>query len=289
VQIRRLRWVAGSALCIAAAAIPAVTSAAGPFTCSGTFPSPGVLSGSYPNGVVVTGVCEVSAGQATVIGNIEVRAGGVLAAAFGRNFRSHTAGSSLHVTGGILALGGSTVILGCTPKAFVCLDGSGSSHETIDGGIDAEAALAVLAYNSTIGGDVQQRRGGGGVRCGRSGPFTRFGLNVYSTYQGDKIGGQFVINSLHSCFLAVASDRIKGTVKLISNKLANPDAIEVTSNHIGGNLVCFHNSHVWNSEGYHPTKAYPRLPERNTVSGVRAGQCSKATPTAAGQPGTGRF
>jgi hypothetical protein len=288
VQIRRLGGMA-VVLAAAAAALPAATPAAGPFSCSGTFSSPGVLAGSYPNGVIVRGVCEVSAGQAYVGRLIQVQPGGVLAAAFGRNFRTHAAGSSLHSTGGILALRGSTVILGCNPKQFVCLDGSGSSHETIEGGIDAEGALAVLVYGSTIGGDVQQRNGGGGSGCGRPGPFARFGIPVFSTYEGDTLSGQLVINSVHSCFLAVSHNRIKNTVKLIGNKLANPDAIEVTSNNIGGNLVCFHNSHVWDSEGYHPNKAYPRAPFPNRVGGSRAGQCVNATPTGAGQPGTGRF
>ena len=240
--------------------------------------------------MVVRGVCEVSAGYATVNGNIEVDPGGILAAAFGRNFRTHSLGSGLRVNGGILALAGSTVILGCTPKEFVCLDGTGSSHEVVTGDIEANSALGMLVYNSSIGGDVSQNGGGGGFRCARTGPFARFGDNVFSTYESDTISGVMKIDHVASCYLAIAKVHVGGSLSLIADHLANPDAIEVTSDRIGVNLICRHNSHVWDSEGYHPTKAYPRLPKPDRVGGAREGQCVLASPVASGQPsGPGPF
>lgn len=282
-------------VCLGLAALPGITSAAGPFTCTGSFTSPGVLAGSYGSGVVVKGVCEVSAGHATVTGNIQVDPGGVLAAAFGRNFRSHGIGSSLTVNGGILALSGSTVILGCNPKQFVCLDDHGakaslSSHETVTGGIQANSALAVLAYGSRIGGSVVQQGGGGGSRCTRTGVFARFGTSVYSAYMSDRIGGQLRISHVASCFMQISRVHVGGNVTLTANKLGNPDAIEVTYNKISGDLVCHGNSHVWDSEGYHSNRAYPRAYEPNKVSKARLGQCAKPTPTNQGQPApTGSF
>ena len=286
----RIFWISSLLACLGlAAATPAITSAAGPFTCAGSFTSPGVLSGSYSSGVVVKGVCEVSAGHATVTGNVQVDAGGVLAAAFGQDFRTHSAGSGLTVKGSILALSGSAVILGCNPKQFVCLDDHGakatlSSHELVTGGIQADSSLAVLVYGSSVGGDVVQRGGGGGYRCGQTGVFARFRTAVYSAYVSDRIGGQLHINHVASCFMQVSHVHVGGGVSLVSNRLANPDAIEVTYNTIRGDLVCYRNSHVWDSEGYHQNKAYPRAYEPNKVGKARLGQCAKATPTSKGQP-----
>jgi hypothetical protein len=77
------------------------TSAAGPYVCSGTFNNPGTLTGTYPNGVVVKGVCRVNAGKARVIGTLLVTKGSAFLAAFGRNDRTHRGDSSLTVHGDI--------------------------------------------------------------------------------------------------------------------------------------------------------------------------------------------
>ena len=53
---------AGVVLAVAVASAGANT-AASPHVCSGSFSSPGVLKGAYPNGVVVKGVCFVNDGQ----------------------------------------------------------------------------------------------------------------------------------------------------------------------------------------------------------------------------------
>jgi hypothetical protein len=85
------------------------------------------------------------------------------------------------------------------------------------------------------------------------------------------------------------------------NKLADPDGIEILSNHIHGNLACTKNGHpsgeppgtmpVWDSNETSMSGAiYPRALDRNHVHGKRLGQCKKAGPlTMGGPPAGGRF
>ena len=84
-------------------------------------------------------------------------------------------------------------------------------------------------------------------------------------------------------------NRIFGSAFFLDNKLADPDAIEINSNRIRGDLVCFRNSMVWDSADI-GEELFPRQPEPNTVGGQRAGQCVLNSPTSpTDPPGPGRF
>ena len=74
-------------------------SAAAPYTCSGSFDNPGVLSGTYSTNVVVSGAC-VTGGPTTVAGNVILLSGSVL---FADDF---TATGNLHVGSGATLVGG---------------------------------------------------------------------------------------------------------------------------------------------------------------------------------------
>ena len=70
----------------------------GGYTCAGTsLQSPGVLAGGSYASVVVKGYCVVNAGVAVVRGDLTVRPGGVLAAAFALNDRTGQGKSELIV------------------------------------------------------------------------------------------------------------------------------------------------------------------------------------------------
>ena len=97
-------------------------------------------------------------------------------------------------------------------------------------------------------------------------------------------------------------EKVGGSVAIDNNAMADPDAIEVFSNHIRKNLACSGNSHpaaasppgvqpVWDSGEIPQNGAiYPRRPQPNTVGGKRSGQCVKATPTTqGGASGPGAF
>src|SRR5262249_14741654 len=70
-------------------------------TCSGSFDSPGVLSGTYATNVVVEGFC-VTSGPTTVAGNVFLRPGSTLLA------DHFTATGNIHVGRGATLIGGPT-------------------------------------------------------------------------------------------------------------------------------------------------------------------------------------
>jgi hypothetical protein len=246
----------------------------GSFTCSGTLAAPGVLKGTHSS-VLVKGPCLVIAGPANVRHNLTILRGGFLNAAFG--------GSDLKVGGDIEVRAGGILVLGCEPFAFTCFNdpspqtgGTLSTHDSVGGNLVARDALMVLAHNNSIEGDVTQSGGGGGVNCSTFplGPPPN-GPVAYSTYEDNTIGGKASITGLRSCWLGFIRNSVGDNVNIISDQLADPDAIEINSNHIEGDLNCRGNSFVWDSSeaNFGQTGLWPRAQAPNTVGGERTGQC----------------
>jgi hypothetical protein len=266
-----------------------------PQVCTGTPESPGTLAGIYFGSVFVEGVCAVNAGQARVLGNLFVRPGSTLLAAFALNDETGSGSSSLNVLGNLQVQNGATLLLGCEAEHFPCLDDPNpeapalSSQDSVYGNLEEQQPLGVVVHNSIIFGNVLEHGGGGGSTCEPSGIFATFGSPAYSDYEDTGIHGNLDVVGLASCWLGVIRNHVGGSVRMIGNQLADPDAIEILSNQVGGNLMCLHNSQVWNSadEG---ESLYPRVPEPNTVGGKRFGQCVLASPATEGGPlGPGPF
>lgn len=267
-----------------------------PSSCSGSNESPGVLAGTYHSNVTVKGACVVRGESAVIDGNLTVSHGAVLAAAF--------ANSNLTVQGNLKVQRGAVLILGCGPEpGATCVDNpQGSSHGSVSGNLSAQQPLGVVVQASTIGGNVHQSGGGGGFNCSTRGPtvdgFYVFGgafiggFPVYSNYSaGSTVHGNLKVVGLNSCYLGVAHLHVGGNVHLINNQLADLDAAEILGNQISGNLLCQHNSQVWDSfEAVPAGPLFPRVPDPNTVSGHRVGQCVLASPETEGGPlGPGPF
>jgi hypothetical protein len=249
-------------------------SGKGAYTCSDTPAGPGVLMGTHSS-VLVKGACLVNSGRLAIVRhNLTILPGGVLNAAFG--------GSDLTVGGNIDVRAGGILVLGCEPFAFTCFNdpsqtgGTLSTHDTVGGNLVARGAMMVLAHNNSIKGDVNQSGGGGGVNC------TTFPLGpppngpvAYSTYEDNTIGGKASITGLQSCWLGFIRNKVDDSVSIINDKLADPDAIEINSNHIMGDLNCRGNSFVWDSSeaNFGQTALWPRKQAPNTVDGERTGQC----------------
>jgi hypothetical protein len=262
---------------------------------------PGVLAaGTYKSGVIVTGVCLVNDGPAKVLGTLQVRKGSVLGAAYGMN------SSSLTVQGNVKVGPGATVDLGCGAADSPCIDDPNPmaptliSNGKITGNLISTKPLGVIVHLSTIGGNVIETGGGGGLSCSLPGPFpfSLFKSPAYSAYESSTIKGNVEVSGLKTCWLGVDEDTVKGTVKLLKNDLADPDGIEVLADTIRKDLVCRKNIHpaavvaanpgtfpVWDSADQPPTfPEYPRTPKPNTVHGKRFGQCVRSTPTTLGGP-----
>jgi hypothetical protein len=280
------------------AAGPATTAGAavatGTATCSGTPSAPGVLTGTH-GAVVVKGACEVNAGAAVVNGDLTVSPGSVLLAAFALNDQTGTGTSSLTVKGNVLVRAGATLVMGCNPANFACLDDPNpnsptlSMHPTVGLDLRSNQPLGVVVHNFTVGGDVIQTGGGGGVNCKPQGIFKLFQSPVYSTYEVGTVGGDVRISSVHSCWMGVVELNVGNTVVMYRNRLADPDAIEILSNNITGNLICRGNSMTWDNGDIGP-HLFPRQPEPNTVGRNRKGQCVLSSPnTKTDKPGPGPF
>jgi hypothetical protein len=267
----------------------------GAHVCSGSASAPGVLVGSFGN-VEVSGVCFVNAGPARVRGNLTVLNDGALIAAFALNDQTGNGSSHLTVDGNLQVDAGATLLLGCLPSSFACIDDPNqssptlSSHDTIMGNLDTDAPLGVVVHNTWVGRDVSEDGGGGGFNCTPSGVFAAFGSPVYSAFEDSTIEGSLRIKNLTSCWLGVARVRLAGSFRLIDDQLADPDAIEIVENHLQGNLTCLGNSMVWDSAENPVTGFYPRIPQPNHVEGTRSGQCVLSSPTTKhGKPGPGKF
>ena len=257
------------------------------FTCTGTPTSPGPLpSGTYA-AVTVTGVCAVNDGQVVVTGDVTVNPGATLVAAFANNDVGGSGTSGLTVDGNIDIGSGGTLLLGCEAAHFACVDDPDqadptlNASETVKGNVVATDPLGVVVHLSTIGGDTTQSGGGGGVNCTPSGIFNLFGSPVYSDYEDNTIGGNLRIAGLNSCWLGGLRNKVGGSVSYTNNTLADPDANEILTSQIAGNLLCSGDSPPMEYGDSHGSP--------NVVGGFATGQCAFAVeqPNPAPVPGPG--
>jgi hypothetical protein len=252
---------------LAASAVGAVTTT----TCSGTLTAPGVLTGTFPGNVIVKGFCEVNAGQAVVTGNLTIAPGGGVVAAFALNDKTHSGFSSLTVKKNVVVGRAATLILGCEPNFFTCVDDNGKpptlqSRGTIGGSLLASAPLGVLVHNSTIAGLVTETGGGGGLSCTPTGIFKLFNSPVFSDYEDNILGDSVSVTQVHSCWLGLLRNTVFGTLTFSSNKMADPDANEVLHNYVNRSLTC---------QGNVPAVQYGDSGSSpNAVHGAATGQCS---------------
>ena len=288
---RRLGYAA--ALCLFAAGFSALAAAPagahGTDTCTGSlndFPAHvGVLSGIHAGNVQISGACVVNAGPTEVKGNLTVLPGSALLAAFGEtNFEPGSPASTLTVDGSVSVQNGGTLLLGCFATSFPCFDDpmSGPDHSPtlnsaakVGGNLMSTEPLGVIVHDGTVTGNVSENGGGGGLTCDPSGAFAAFGSPVYSDYEDSSVGGWMSISGLSSCWLGVARVHIGQSLTVTNDQLLDPDAIEILSNTIGGNLSCSGNRMVWDSADL-TNDLYPRVWLPNSVAGRRMGQCEKA-------------
>ena len=301
--LRRMAPVTAALIVLAiAGASAAVAPAAGPHICSGKFNTPGLLKGTYRNGVIVRGVCVVKTGKAHVLGTLTVTNGSALGAVFGHH------NSSLTITGNLVVDRGGTALLGCKVNpdgsGFPCVDDPNmkhptlTSHAVVTGSIVERSPLGVIVHNSAIGGSITESGGGGGLSCAppTSGVFAAIMSPVYSDYEDSTVGGNLSISGLSSCWLGLARVKVHSNLSVKNSVTGDFDGIEIVTNNIGKNLSCRGNSHpaggppgampVWDSAEANPnSKAiYPRISHPNRVGGKRSGQCVTASPVTLGGP-----
>ena len=92
-----------------------------------------------------------------------------------------------------------------------------------------------------------------------------FGGPYFMTIHDSVVGGKVIFRYVHSCWFGLIRTQVGGNVRIIGNRMGDPDAMEIITNTIGGNLACFNNvphAQVGDSGG---------LP--NIVGGQKRGEC----------------
>jgi hypothetical protein len=227
----------------------AATAHTGPYrdVCVGTPRDPGVVSGTYYDSLKIEGICYVNNDAAVIRANLVVSRNSALIAIWGN-------GPSLTVDHDLIVDHGATLVMGCERKVirifghksavFPCVNDphqsrpTYSSHDTVNGYLVAHDTLGVVVHNSSIGRNVAEIGGGGGLTCAPIGPFKLFGSPVYSDFEDNQVGGSLRIIGLRSCWLGALRNSVGANLTVQRNKMRDPDAMEINSNWVGKNISC---------------------------------------------------
>jgi len=149
--------------------------------------------------------------------------------------------------------------LGCSPGSI----GPGlpceekTTSDTVGRNIVADQPLTMYLDGDTIHGNVISIGGGPGVT---SSPYVNFPIKE------NVINGNLFIAGWQGTWFGVLRNTVQGNVIVANNAMADPDATEIVTNTIFGNLICLRNSPApqFGDSGGMP----------NTVYGHKIGQCT---------------
>jgi hypothetical protein len=221
----------------------------GPTTC---FAGP-VTPGSYVR-LAIAGNCSISAGKVVVLTDLVVQNGGSLDA---------ITPQQLVVKGNATVGEGAVFGFGCGPASTPSC--STPPDDRIRGTLTAVNPLALIVHSSSIFGAVSVTGGGGGLSCtpvpllGRMSP-------VFTTFEDSQLNGGLSVDSMQSCWFGVIRNMAGNNILVTNNTFGSPDANEIVSNSILGNLTCTGNSpqaQIGDSMG-----------GPNTVTGHKKGECA---------------
>jgi len=222
-----------------------------PLTCTGTAESPGTIAPGNYGPVAVIGFCVLPKGPVSITGSLTVTNGAALNA---------ITADDVTVWGNVVAGGHAILALGCSPTIGCPLTG-----DLVHGNLDGLGALAVDVHGTTIYGSVSLVNGGGGraaERCNNN-PFLE--EPDFSDLEDSTVYGTLTIDHLRSCWLGTLRVTVYGNMTVSNNTMGDPDAMEIVSNTVYGNLACVGNTpavHVGDSKG-----------RPNKVTGLKLGQC----------------
>lgn len=238
-----LLWVLPGASVAAAADIQS-------YTCNG-----GVIAPGTYDSVTVAGPCAIPAGTVTILDGLTVGSGGSLNAV--------SPAATVNISGGVLIERDGILILGCSPS-FPCAT---PTNDHVSGGIVADHPLALILHGDTIKGGISMWGGGGGVSCAPNPSLSAvLGMGpipAFSSFENNHIYGAVSVSGYESCWLGFLRNTTDGSVTFQNNILFDPDAVEIATNTVRGDLQCSGNSAVLLEEG-----------TPNVVSGRKLGQCS---------------
>lgn len=213
-------------------------------TCSGGSISPG-----HYDSIDVTGFCDVPSGIVSVRHDLTIEPDAGLNA---------IEAGTLLVYGNLNVDSGGILGLGCSPAVGCPF----TTHDAVNGTLNATGPAALIVHSATIG-SVSSEGGSVGVNCNFD---PNVGAPDYVTFEDNHIARGADISGYTGCWFGFIRNRVENGVTLDDNINADPDAMEVVSNTIFGDLSCFGNSpapHVGDSGG-----------RPNVVFGRKLGQCA---------------
>jgi hypothetical protein len=215
--------------------------------------------------VVVNGVCQVSAGPVTILGNLTVASTSDpstnptdLDATYALNDRAGDGSpTSIEVKGNIDVDSGGVLAFGCAPVFAPCSDDASLGLDSsVGGSVITSNAFSVSVDASTVGGRVTDTGGGGGTSCSAQNA---------SSFKYDVIGGGLTVTGLRTCHLSLFLNDVGGSIDLSGNRLADAGGDDVVQNVVRGSISCTSNEPA---AQFGQTAGSP-----NIVTGSAGGQC----------------
>jgi hypothetical protein len=207
-----------------------------------------IAPGQYDS-ITVTGFCTMPGGVINVRGDLTIAPGAGLDA---------ITAVTLRVDGNLNVGAGGILGLGCSPEAGC----SFTTHDSVNGTLNASQPADLLVHSAILG-SLSSVGGSAAVGCA---PNPATGGPDYSTFEDTQIARGATVTGYTGCWFGFIRNRVEGNVTLDNNTLADPDAMEVVTNTIFGNLECSGNSptpHIGDSGG-----------RFNVVFGAKLGQCA---------------
>ena len=206
-------------------------------------------AGTYRS-LTIAGNCTLTAkGTAHVKGNVVVR---------GHAFLNTLTTGTFNVDGNLSVRNDGIAGLGCNDEVGCPTE----SNDHIGGNLSGNGAWAVVVEQEHVGGNVSIIGGGRSMDCSSTG---LVGGPFFATVHDSTVGGNVVVRGVHTCWFGLIRTTVGGNVQVIGNRFADPDANEIVTNTIAGNLSCFNNvpaAQIGDSMG-----------SPNMVGGQKRGEC----------------
>ena len=248
------------------------------YDCAGGIVPPG----SYGS-MTISGVCNMPAGNVVIRRGLTIRPGALLDAVTPGDPTTGTPviPATVYVGGDVTVEAGASLLFGCSPN-ILCSNPPGISYDVIAGNLNAVRAQGVVVHSAWIGGNVSVLAGGGGpvaATCKAQHPgkptvkaLEPWSLDpsldftpVYTDFEDSIIGGSIDITGLTSCWLGTLRNQIGRSATFVANTMGDPDAMEIGSNLVSGDMDCRANlPHVQFGDG-------GQAP--SIVGGRASGQC----------------
>ncbi len=270
--------------CAASAVLAApVAAAATPsnYVCTGGNPiDPQLIPPGNYGSVTVTGSCYME-GTYAIAHGLTVASGAELDAAvfFPAFFNAFVGVPSpytygvpcdvfLTVSGGVRVMQGAVLYLG-NSAGTMCQNTS--DVVSVQGGIRAVGAAAVVVHGTTVNGGISVTGGDAGPVPGAATPF-----GPYVAVEDSTLNGGATLSGNNILWLGFSSNTAHGVVTVSNNTVWDPD-IDVGANTIDGNLVCSGNVSAPGNTPDSPNNVIgpgAGVASPNMVTGMETGQCA---------------